>query len=95
MKSMRTRTAFRRRRGVAQAIAVFLLTIVLVAAIYIPLNFAVQEYGVIQQQQWPTNVYDPDSLSFVVSYWTWLPPLIFFVGIAYVYLKAQIRGPEG
>jgi len=83
----------KQRKGVAQAIMVFLLLIILTAAIYIPLNFAVQSYESIQQSLWPASsgVFDTDALLFVEQYWLWLPAILFFIFISYVYLKAEKR----
>lgn len=92
---MRTsRFVVRKRRGVAQAIMTWLLTIIIIAAVYIPLNFAVQMYQNIQVQLWPTGIFDPNTLVFVNSYWLFFPVIVFFTGIGYVYLRAQRQGPE-
>jgi hypothetical protein len=85
---------FRKRRGVAQAIATYMLMLILFAGLYIPLNYAVSQYNSLVN----TNIlagYDPSTLQFVNSYWTWLPAIIFFVGIGYVYMKAQQRNYMG
>ena len=81
---------FKRRPAVAQAIGVFILMLVIVASVYIPMNLAITQYEGLTTGANPVLTgYDPSTLAFVQSYWIWLPAFIFFVGIAYVYMKAQ------
>lgn len=83
---------FIKRHGIAQAILVFLLVIILVGALYIPMNYAFQNYQLIQGQLWSNNVFDADSLQFVNLYWEFFPVFVFFVSFGYLFLKAQRRG---
>jgi hypothetical protein len=80
-----------KRRGVAQAIVVFLLVLILAGALYIPLNYSITTFNSLQTSGILTG-YDANSLSFVQTYWTWLPIILLFATIPFVYLRAQKRG---
>jgi cbb3-type cytochrome oxidase subunit 3 len=79
-----------KKRGVAQAIIVFILILVLVGAIFIPLNLAVSQFNQLQSSG-ILGGFDNDSLSFVQTLWLWLPAIVVFASITYVYMKAQKR----
>jgi hypothetical protein len=80
-----------KRRGVAQAIVVFLLVLILAGALYIPLNYSITTFNSLQTSGILSG-YDASSLSFVNTYWAWLPAIILFATIPFVYLRAQKRG---
>jgi hypothetical protein len=81
-----------KRRAVAQALGVFMMLIILFGALYIPLNYVVSQYQSLQTSLWNNNVFDANTLTFMNSYWQWLPVLVLLFSIEYVYLKAQKRG---
>jgi ABC-type Fe3+ transport system permease subunit len=81
----------KKRYGVAQAILVFLLGIIILALLYIPLNYGVQQFQYLQSSIWNNGIFDPDTLVFISTYWTWFPIFSFFILIMYVFMKAQKR----
>jgi uncharacterized phage infection (PIP) family protein YhgE len=88
---MENKRVMKRRRAVAQAIVVFLLVIILAGALYVPLNYAVTQFASLQSSGILSG-YDSDTLSFVQTFWIWLPITLLFAAIPFVYLRAQKRG---
>jgi hypothetical protein len=87
---MENKRVMKRRRAVAQAIVVFLLVVILTAALYVPLEFAVSQFNSLQSSGILSG-YDASSLSFVNTFWLWVPVIVLFATVPYVYLKAQKR----
>lgn len=91
MKNYFERVRLRARRGIAQAIGVFVFLIVLFGALYIPLNAVVLQYEALQQTLWANSVFDINALAFMESWWVWMPVIVLLIGIEYVYLQSQKR----
>lgn len=82
----------KRMGGGAFETMVVILLLVLVAGIYILLNWAISGVNVLATTTWSGD-YDSNSSIFMGTIWTWLPIIVFFVLMLYLFVRYQRRSP--
>lgn len=70
-----------------------ILTLILVAPVYILLSWAMTNVNTLQTTIWTSGYYDADSNTFLTTWWLWLPIIIFILCMVYLVVRYQRRDP--
>jgi hypothetical protein len=70
---------------------VVVLLLILVAPIYIVLNYAMSGVNLFSNTIWSSGYYDNDTNTFVNEWWLWIPGTIFFISMLWLFVRYQRR----
>jgi hypothetical protein len=84
----------KRRRGIAVALIIFILAIIIGGFTMIVMNELFTGFQAYGQSAYPTGYYDLSMLTFFQMSWFWMPVIVIIVLSIWLYLRSQESGTE-